>query len=496
MSALTKRGRLVAVSNRVGPITGPAAGGLAVALVDALRATRGIWFGWSGKIGGTPEGNRVRVRESGGLTTATLDLAADDYEHYYNGYANRCLWPLFHFRVDLSRYDPAEHAAYTRVNAQFARQLLPLLHPTDLVWVHDYHLFPLAAELRALGARHRLGFFLHIPFPPRDILNTLPGHEALVRSLFDYDLIGFQTAQDLQRFFDYVEREARGSVSGNRVRAFGREIRAAAFPIGIDVGYFRELAAAPRVREQTRTLRESLHGRQQIIGVDRLDYSKGLLRRLTAYETLLERHEELHGRLEFLQIAPISRGEVKAYRDFRVEMDQAAARINGRFARLDWTPVRCLTRALPRPTLAALYRASQIALVTPVRDGMNLVAKEYVAAQDPADPGVLVLSRFAGAAQQMQAALLVNPYDAAETGEALRRASQLPLDERRARHAELMHGLEDYDLARWRDEFTRQLATPSPARRGAARPAPRPSGRARLLRLPTATTETRARSRH
>jgi trehalose 6-phosphate synthase len=483
-----RRGRLVAVSNRVGPVTGEgAAGGLAVALVDALRETRGIWFGWSGKTGGSAESNRVRVRETAGLRTATLDLPAADHDGYYNGFANHCLWPLFHFRVDLSRYDPDEHAAYARVNALFARQLLPLLESDDLVWVHDYHLFPLAAELRALGARQRLGFFLHIPFPPRDILNTLPAHEWLVRALFDYDLVGFQTEQDLQRFCDYIEREARGSVSGTRVRAWGREIRAAAFPIGIDVGAFERLATAPAAARQVRELRARLRHRAQIIGVDRLDYSKGLLRRLSAYETLLERQPRVHGKLEFLQIAPISRGEVQAYRDFRAEIEQAAARINSRFARLDWTPVRWLTQAVPRPTLAALYRASRVALVTPVRDGMNLVAKEYVAAQDPDDPGVLVLSCFAGAAQQMQAALLVNPYDAAATAEALLRASELPLDERRARHAELMRGLREFDLARWRDAFTQALA--APARR-------RVRDLRGLLRLPSATTESPSRSRH
>jgi trehalose 6-phosphate synthase len=467
--------RLVAVSNRVGPVTGDgAAGGLAVALVDALRRTRGLWFGWSGHIRGSAGRNRVELRSVAGLRTATLDLAAADHDGYYNGFSNRGLWPLFHFRVDLSRYDPAEHAAYARVNALFARRLRPLLRPADLVWVHDYHLFPLAAELRALGARQRLGFFLHIPFPPRDILNTFPAHESLVRALLEYDLVGFQTEQDLQRFCDYVEREAGGSVRGDRVRAWGREVRAGAFPIGIDVGAVRALAESAAGARQAQALREALRGRRQVIGVDRLDYSKGLVRRLAAYEALLERHPRVHGQLEFLQIAPVSRGEVKAYRDFRAEIEHAAARINGRFARLDWTPVRTLTRALPRLTLAALYRASRIALVTPVRDGMNLVAKEYVAAQDPADPGVLVLSRFAGAAQQMQAALLVNPYDAAATAEALLRASALPLAERRARHAELLRGLERYDLRRWRDEFTGALAD---------------------SRLPTATAKKRSRSR-
>jgi trehalose 6-phosphate synthase len=488
------KARLVAVSNRVGPVgKAAAAGGLAVALVDTLRENRGIWFGWSGRVGGTADAHRVHTRHSGGLTVATTDLAPDDYEGFYNGFANRCLWPLFHFRIDLSRYDPGEHAAYNRVNAQFARQLLPLLEPADLLWVHDYHLFPLAAELRALGARQRLGFFLHIPFPPRDILNTLPVHEPLVRSLFEYDLVGFQTEQDLQRFFDYVEREAHGQVRGSRVQAYGREIRAGAFPIGIDVDHVQRLAASARGEREVRDLRAALRGRSQIIGVDRLDYSKGLLRRLAAYELLLERHPQTLGALEFLQIAPVSRGEVKAYRDFRLELEQAASRINGRFARLDWTPLRCLTRALPRPTLVSLYRASRIGLVTPVRDGMNLVAKEYVAAQDPADPGVLVLSCFAGAAQQMRAALLVNPYDASATAEALLRAQTLPLDERRARHQELMRGLAGYDAKRWRDDFIGCLAAASRTRR--RQPPRTPAHASKLVRLRPETVRIPARSR-
>jgi trehalose 6-phosphate synthase len=477
--------RLVAVSNRVGPVHGSAAGGLAVALVDALRETRGLWFGWSGRTVATLRAPHPRLRTAAGQARATIDLTRADHEAYYNGFANRCLWPLFHFRVDLSRYDPAEHAAYVRVNAQFARHLRPLLAPDDLVWVHDYHLFPLAAELRALGARQRLGFFLHIPFPPRDILNTLPGHAALVRALFDYDLAGFQTGLDLQRFCDYVEHEAGGQVRGDTARAFGAELRVGAFPIGIDVDHFEQLAAAPQQAREVARLRDGLRGRTQIVGVDRLDYSKGLLRRLGAYETLLEQHADVRGTLEFLQIAPISRGEVKAYRDFRREIEEAATRINGRFARLDWTPVRCLTQTLPRATLAALYRASRIGLVTPVRDGMNLVAKEYVAAQDPRDPGVLVLSRFAGAAQQMRAALQVNPYDAAETAAALLQARALPLDERRARHQDLLRGLHDYDARRWRNDFLAALAQ---ARR-------QPTKAQRLARLPRATSRNRVRSR-
>jgi trehalose 6-phosphate synthase len=454
-------GRLVVVSNRVGPIRGAAAaGGLAVALLDALRERGGLWFGWSGRIGGGAHAHEPRVRTSGALTLATVDLTPEDYAGYYNGFSNRCLWPLFHFRIDLSRYDPREYETYRRVNAALARQLLPLLRRDDRLWIHDYHLFPLASELRALGARQRIGFFLHIPFPPRDILNTMPAHEQLVRTLFDCDLLGFQTGPDLDRFHDYVEHEARGRVRGIRTSAYGRELRAGAFPIGIDVGQIQLQAQSPRGLREARALSESLRGRHQIIGVDRLDYSKGLLRRLSAYEALLEQHADAQGQVEFLQIAPVSREELHAYRDFRRELEQAAARINGRHARLDWTPVRFLMRALPRATLVPLYRASRIGLVTPVRDGMNLVAKEYVAAQDPVDPGVLVLSCFAGAAQQMRAALLVNPYDAAATAEALQRARTLSAEERRARHAELLRGLVDFDVKRWREEFTDELAGP------------------------------------
>jgi trehalose 6-phosphate synthase len=449
--------RLVAVSNRVGPVRGAAsAGGLAVGLVEALREGRGLWFGWSGNTIGEANA-QPKIQQVGGFTQAVIDLSRQDYDDYYNGYANRCLWPLFHFRLDLTDYHLRYFNAYRRVNALFARTLQPLLAPDDLVWIHDFHLFPLGSELRALGARQRLGFFLHIPFPPREILAALPKHDWLVRSLFDYDLVGFQTEPDLQRFRDYVEREAGGSVRDDRISAYGREIRAGAFPIGIDVDNFRKLAFSAQGERECQRMREALQGRDQIIGVDRLDYSKGLLRRLEAYEALLERHPDTHGKVELLQVAPTSRGELKAYRDFRHELERAAAHINGRYAQLNWTPVRYLNRALPRKTLAWLYRASRIAMVTPMRDGMNLVAKEYVAAQDPRDPGVLVLSRFAGAALQMKAALLVNPYDAAEVAEALQQARVMGVDERRARHAELMQGLTDYDIRRWRDDFVGQL---------------------------------------
>lgn len=447
--------RLVAVSNRVGPVRGaPLAGGLAVALVDALKEYHGLWFGWSGCTLESDAELPPPVLEQGeGLTLALQDLNARDFDDYYNGFANRCLWPLVHFRLDLTSYDDAHYQAYNRVNRRFAEALLPLLEPDDLIWVHDYHLFPMASFLREHGCRQRIGFFLHTPFPPPDILTALPQHEALVRALFDYDVVGLQIEDDVRRLRDYVIHTAGGQGGADWLQAFGRRIRVGAFPVGIDAQRYHEFAFSPRGEREFRQMRTTLRGRDQIIGVDRLDYSKGLLRRMNAYELLLERYPETHSRIEFMQIAPISRGDVKAYQDFRGELEQAAAHINGRFAQLDWTPVHYLNRTIPRRQLAGLYRASRIGLVTPMRDGMNLVAKEYVAAQDAEDPGVLVLSRFAGAAKQMQAALQVNPYDTAEVAMALARARIMSAEERRERHAALMKGLLEDDIATWRKRF-------------------------------------------
>lgn len=461
---MTRARRLVIASNRVGPVKGAAAaGGLAVGIVDALHERGGLWFGWSGKTCAPGKAKLRRQREEG-LTLATLDLAAPDFEGYYNSFSNGCLWPLVHFRIDLAQYQAEHLEAYQRVNRQFARALFRLLRPTDLVWVHDFHLFPLAAELRRLGARQRIGFFLHTPFPPTEILCTLPNHEWIVRSLFDYDLVGFQTDEDLGRFYNHIRNSAQGSARGGVVSAFGRDIRAGAFPIGIDVEQVHRFAFSRSGEIDFRRMREKLAGRDQFIGVDRLDYSKGLLRRMAAFGRYLEDHPEAHGRVIYLQIAPVSRGQLKSYREFRLEVENAAANINGRFAQFDWTPVHYLNRALPRRTLAGLYRASRVAIVTPVRDGMNLVAKEYIAAQDPADPGVLVLSRFAGASRQLKEALIVNPFDNEETARALHRARAMPLTERRRRHERLMQRLREYDVKRWRNEFIAGMAD-TPARK-------------------------------
>ena len=455
---MSRSQRLVAVSNRVGPVKGAAAaGGLAVALVAALRERGGVWFGWSGRMAAAGR-SRFRTEKADGLALATVDLSQHDYDGYYNGFCNNCLWPLLHFRIDLMKFERAQFETYWRVNSRFAERLAKLLRRDDLVWVHDFHLVPLAQELRRQRARQRIGFFLHTPFPPTEILTTLPAHEALTRALLAYDLIGFQTDDDLARFCDHVEHAYGGRSKGDTVSAFGRQVRVGAFPIGIDVGQIRRYAfTSPGNREYAR-MRRVLRGRDQFIGVDRLDYSKGLLRRMDAFGRFLEKHPRAHGNVILLQVAPVSRGSIESYRNFRQELDREAARVNGRFARFDWTPVHYLNRVLPRRTLAGLYRASRVGVVTPMRDGMNLVAMEYLAAQDPADPGVLVLSRFAGAARHLREALLVNPYDGDETAEAMHLAREMRIHERRSRHEALMRQLEAHDVDQWRRDFVSALA--------------------------------------
>ncbi|MEP0068537.1 alpha,alpha-trehalose-phosphate synthase (UDP-forming) [Pyruvatibacter sp.] len=451
--------RLVVVSNRVGPIgDAKRAGGLAIALVEALKTSGGIWFGWTGETTEEPD-SRLKLESAGPLTLATVDLSKADHEDYYNGFANRSLWPLFHFRTGLVQYDRQNFAGYERVNASFAKSLLPLIQPDDLIWVHDYHFLLFAEELRKLGCTRPIGHFLHIPFPPRELLTTLPHHEQLVQALFAFDILGFQTEHDRDRFFDYVRMEAGGSILGDKARCFGRTVTARHFPIGIDADNFVEFAESEEGQKQFTSMREMLRGRKQIIGVDRLDYTKGLPERFNAFERMLEDHPDKRGQTSLLQVAPPSRSDVTEYQDLRLELEGMAGHINGRFAEFNWTPIRYLNRSFARQALAGLYRASHVGLITPLRDGMNLVAKEYVAAQDPEDPGVLVLSRFAGAAKQMRDAVIINPYDVQGMSDALARALDMPLEERKQRHQALLKNVSEEDISHWRTTYMDALTS-------------------------------------
>lgn len=452
-------GRLVIVSNRVPALdNGDVAGGLAVGVDAALEEAGGLWLGWSGQVAGDGRGT-IQTRQAGTYTLATFDLSKSEHDGYYASFANRALWPLLHGRSDLIRFDENDYCAYGLVARKFARHLASLIEPGDRIWVHDFHLFLLGSELRRAGIQNPTGFFLHTPFPPSDIAAMLPRHQELFRGLADFDLVGFQTTNDLHNFHDYVGRELGGSVDPDGVASIGgRRFATGAFPIGIDSARFAALATSPEARQLSQRLAGCFDSGLGVIGAERLDYTKGLPERLRAFEHLLSCEPAYQGQAFLIQVAAPSRESVPEYVDLKQELDALSGAINARFGTVAWTPVRYINRAVSQVRLAALYRLSRVGLVTPLRDGMNLVAKEFVAAQDEADPGVLVLSQFAGAAEQLEAALIVNPYDIEGTAGALKRALEMPLAERRARWRDLMDQVENHDIHAWWKSFLKALS--------------------------------------
>jgi trehalose 6-phosphate synthase len=452
--------RLVVVSNRV-----PAAkqsrpgaeGGLAVAVRAALKAHGGIWFGWSGKLREIGDG-QPSVTEAGKITFTTINLTKRDYDDYYVGFANSTLWPLFHYRLDLAEFTQRNWAGYQRVNTLFAQRLHPMLKDDDVIWVHDYHFTLLAESLRSAGCKQKIGFFLHIPWPSMEVLLALPQHRQIVQALCAYDLLGFQTDEHLHCFQDYIRREIGGEVgTDGTIKAFGRTLVAKAFPIGIDTETFAQMARESEGTRQVTRLRDSLHGSKLIIGVDRLDYSKGLVKRIQAFEHLLTTYPDNRGNVVFLQINPPSRSDVAEYIDIKRELEATAGHLNGTFAEFDWMPVRYLNKSYSRRVLAGFFRASRVGMVTPLRDGMNLVAKEFVAAQSEEDPGVLVLSRFAGAARVLDGALIVNPYDVEGCAEKLQEAINMPLEARQERWTTMFKTIAANDVTHWRETFLNAL---------------------------------------
>ena len=450
--------RLINVSNRVPLAKTAAPGGLAVGVLAAMRARGGLWFGWNGETSSQEPGEpEITIRES--LTYATIPLPQMLYERYYSGFANGTLWPLLHYFLAGFRYDEQEYAAYEQANGLFASRLSPLLASGDLIWVHDYHLIPLGEKLRALGVRQPIGFFLHIPFPHFEVLRALPKFAEILHALLAYDLVGFQTETDRESFLDAVRIVwgAQSVAEGGTVSIGGRIVRTGVYPIGVDVEPIAQSAAKAAGSAPVQRMMQSLVGRRLIAGVDRLDYSKGLLERFQAYRQFLESYPEQLGQVTFLQIAPLGRQKVQAYAQIRDSLEQSSGRTNGRFADADWTPIRYLNRNFPHPTLMGFLRAAQVCLVTALRDGMNLVAKEFIAAQDPDDPGVLVLSNRTGAACELTEALLINPYDTRGIARAIQRALTMPLTERRARHATSLATLRENDIHRWHTRFIDDL---------------------------------------
>ena len=471
--------RLVIASNRLilPSATDARAGGLGVAMREALRERGGVWFGWSGETVERPS-DTPRITTRGRVTYAAIDLSPDEHRLYYLGHANGTLWPLFHFRLGLMEYRRDAARAYFEVNRRFAKVLASLIQPDDLVWVHDYHLIPLCQELRRLGINNRVGFFLHTPFPPAEVLIALPRNEALVEALCAYDLVGFQTEDGVRAFLGCVTELAHGIDLGNgELTAFGRRARVAAFPVGIDTPGFVAQAEHASNSPETRRLDESLSGRLLIFGVDRLDYSKGIPQRFEAIDALLSDWPEHRAKFSYLQITPYSRGEVAQYRALRRQIEQLAGQINGRYAEFDWTPIRYVNRSFSRQTLAGFHRRARIGVVTPLRDGMNLVAKEFVAAQNPEEPGVLILSRFAGAAHELRAALLVNPIDVDEMAAALKRGLAMGREERVERWRSMMDVISRNTVATWSAGFLTALgAAPRSAAYGPHRGGSGPGG--------------------
>ena len=449
--------RLIIVSNRT-PTTGPSAGGLAVALRRPLADRQGFWFGWSGKLVEHPS-SEARFSKVDDIEVGVVDLTRDDHHAYYAGFANSILWPSFHQRLDLANIDSRWYEGYRGVNQQFARALRPHLRPDDLIWVHDYHLIPLGAELRALGVRNRIGFYLHIPFPTADALLAIPHQAELMSDFSRYDLIGFQAERDLADFRASLAREPSPPLEGTGPQPldFSRT-QIAVFPIGSDPKSFARLSRSAAANKMTARMRSSLQDQALILGVDRLDYSKGLPQRVEAYENLLANNPEFRRAVHFLQVAPPSRDSIKEYRAISETLDAAVGRVMGRFSEPDWQPLTYVKRAYSQASLAGLYRLARVGLVTPLRDGMNLVAHEYIASQNPDDPGVLVLSHFAGAAEIFPEAVRVNPFDAEETAQALRVALTMPLEERLSRWRSLFAAAENFSVDKWADRFIAALS--------------------------------------
>lgn len=456
----------IVVSNRVARLTpgGPMVGGLAAALLPAVRKSGVVWFGSSGNLRKIEPDDAplVEVESYGRGTIARVDLPEQHYGGFYEGYANSTLWPLLHSRADLVHCRAGDYAAYRAVNDYVARTLASFAAPGSTFWIHDYHFLPLGRALRRLGVSEKIGFFLHTPWPERGTMSHLAQHRELAEAMLAYDLIGFQTDRDRDNFASLLRNVLHAAHDGLTFEGPYGTCRLATFPIGIDTQEFADSALKTAEDESVRRLRASLGGAKLIMGVDRIDYSKGLNERLQAYDHLLTRHPALRRRLAYLQVAVPSRSNIASYRALQRQLITQAGDINARHGDVDWTPLRYINKSFGQSTLAGFYRTAAIGLVTPLQDGMNLVAKEFIAAQNPADPGALVLSKFAGAARELDAALLVDPLDIDGVARAIATGLTMPLEERRARWQHMMDALLRRSIHTWFASFMQALKAPTP----------------------------------
>ena len=450
-------GRLIAISNRTAADPGARAGGLAVAVWESLKSTGGVWFGWSGDIVEQPT-RSLRTLKDDGVEFVLTDLSQDEHDQYYLQYANSVLWPVFHYRIDLASFDSDAFQVYAAVNQRIGTMVADRLRPGDSVWVHDYHFLLMGDSLRRVGWDGPIGFFLHIPFPPPEVFRALPEHLWIARAMCAYSVIGFQSEQDRSNFTRYLVEDCKAKDLGDgRFEVFATTVKIEAYPIGIDAASFEAAARTEKAQEAAERIGRFLGGRSLVIGVDRMDYSKGLPQRFEAVGRLFDDYPETHGSVSVTQIAPPSRSKVEEYKELRQSLDRLAGRINGDYGDLDWIPLRYLARSYDREELAGLFRIARVGLVTPLRDGMTLVCKEFVMAQDEEDPGVLILSEFAGAAEQMKAALLVNPHDTRKLAEVIHHGLTMPLEERKERWLQLRQVVMEQDVAWWRQNFLKDL---------------------------------------
>ncbi|MBS0531529.1 MAG: alpha,alpha-trehalose-phosphate synthase (UDP-forming) [Proteobacteria bacterium] len=451
---------LVVVSNRVARAKAnePMTGGLAAALLPVVEKSGAVWVGSSGRVrDGSQKDPFAEVEALGAGALALLDLPAAHYGGYYEGFANSALWPALHSRSDLIRVSQDDYQSYREVNAFMARSLMRFRKPDTAFWIQDYHFLALGAELRDLGVKQPIGFFLHTPWPARAIIGCVPHHRELIGAMLAYDLIGFQTDDDCENFLGYLQSELGLEAEDGVVISSHGKSRCAVFPIGIDVEKFALQAAKASSHPEVSRLRGSLNGERLAIGVDRMDYSKGLVNRIDAFDRMLTAQPALKRTVSLLQIATPSRGTIEAYGNLQSELAKLVSDVNGRHGEVDWTPIRYLNKGFSQTVLSGLYRTAHVGLVTPLHDGMNLVAKEYVAAQNPADPGVLVLSKFAGAANELTTALLVNPHDIDGMSRVMATALSMPLTERRMRWEAMMRKLRAGTIQQWFADFIETL---------------------------------------
>jgi trehalose 6-phosphate synthase/phosphatase len=475
--------RLLIVSNRL-PITirlrdqrlqlVQSSGGLATGMRGCHEVMGGLWIGWPGEVSGLTSAQRAELAEQvDARGIVPVYLSAQEVREYYEGFSNGVIWPLCHYLLDRIPLHSRGWQMYREVNAKFADHVAQHYRPGDLIWIHDYQLTLLPRMIRERLPKARIGFFLHIPWPSAEVFRILPWRDEVVRGMLGADLIGFHTRTYARHFADAVRSIARMPADDHRVEIDGREVVFGAFPMGIDVERFQRLAGDPATLAHTEEIRREAGDRAIFLGVDRLDYTKGLLRRLQAFERLLEQDPSLRDRVRLVQVAVPSRTGVAPYRSYRQELDQNIGRINGTVGTVNSVPIHYLYRSVSPQQLVALYRAADVMLVTPIRDGMNLVAKEFVASRVDED-GVLLLSEFAGAAEELGDAMIVNPYDVDGMVNAMRRALAMTREERGDHMRAMRASVLPRDVHQWAQRFIATLRDVRHAELPDTRPSPIP----------------------